>query len=267
MDRSRSRVRQREAAVRPDRVDAERACPRHGQDSRWWRCRRHSGTIVRYHRKMPSAEPAFFDPLSTEDLTNTICERFEREYTRPLNKAFPLFEGSGLYAIYCIAEGTDLYDPLITFDIPIYVGKSHSHSSATGKPAKTPHPLWSRVGQHRKSIGEAENLRLDHFGVRILCTPDVHCDLGENGLRVGFQPVWNSELTGFGSNEQGPTTRTSARSKWDTLHPGRRRSFGAEPHNPDILRAAVRKRVAKQVANCHLLPWRAHKLDSPSRSC
>ncbi|PZG19816.1 restriction endonuclease [Micromonospora craterilacus] len=216
---------------------------------------------------MPSAEPAYFDPLSTTDLTNTICERFERERTRPLINELPFFEGSGLYAIYCIAEGSDLYDPLIPFDIPVYVGKSHSHSSATGKPAKTSHPLWLRVGQHRKSIGEVESLRLEQFGIRILRTPDVHCDLGENGLRVGFQPVWNSELTGFGSNEQGSTTRSSARSRWDTVHPGRRRSFGAEPHDPEALRTAVRQRVARQVASCHLLPWRAHMLGPSSRSC
>ncbi|MEU3452874.1 Eco29kI family restriction endonuclease [Micromonospora sp. NPDC006766] len=179
---------------------------------------------------------------------------------RPLFEELSRFDGSGLYAIYCIAEGTGLYDPLILLDIPVYVGKSHSHSSATGRPANTSHPLWARVGQHRQSISEAHNLRLEQFGVRLLRTPDVHCDLGENGLRVGYQPAWNSELTGFGSNEQGSSTRRSARSRWDTVHPGRRRSFGAEPHDPDDLRTRVRRHVAQQVANCHLLPWRNHKI-------
>lgn len=209
---------------------------------------------------MIDPEPAYFDPLSTKDLTTIICGRFEREPLRSLESELPRFEGSGLYAIYCVASGSDLYEPLIPFEIPVYVGKSHSHSSATGDPAPTPDPLWRRVRGHRTSIGDADNLTVSHFGVRLLRMPDVHCDLGENGLRVGYRPVWNSILTGFGSNEQGSSTRSSARSRWDTVHPGRRRTFGRETHDLQAQRTRVQERVAEQVANYHLLPWRAHEV-------
>ncbi|TCB96636.1 Eco29kI family restriction endonuclease [Micromonospora zingiberis] len=203
-------------------------------------------------------QPAYFDPLSTKDLTTIICGRFEREPLRSLKAELPRFDGSGLYAIYCVGPGSNLYEPLISLTIPIYVGSSHSHSSATGDPASTADPLWRRVRGHRISIAEAGNLEVSQFGVRLLRMPDVHCDLGENGLRVGYRPVWNSILTGFGSNEQGAKTRTSARSRWDTVHPGRKRTFGQEAHDSGKLRARVQERVAEQVNGYHLLPWRSY---------
>lgn len=214
---------------------------------------------------MPQSTPTYFDPLSTRDLTQFICERFEREKLRPLDCDLPRFEGSGLYAIYCIREGTDLYEPLISLSIPVYVGKSHTSNSAIGNSVETPESLWGRVRQHQQSIDAAHNLQLRQFGVRLLRTPDVHCDLGENGLRVGYRPVWNRILTGFGSNEQGSSTRRSARSKWDTVHTGRRRTFGSEPHDAESLRTRVREHVAWQVESHLQLPWRAQEL-SPSTS-
>ncbi|GAB3954644.1 hypothetical protein GCM10027614_62080 [Micromonospora vulcania] len=96
---------------------------------------------------------------------------------------------------------------------------------------------------------------MEDFGVRLLRLPDVHCDLGENGLRVGYQPVWNGILTGFGSNEQGEKTRKSARSMWDTVHPGRRRTFGSEKHKAEDLREKVQQRITEQIDTYSQLGW------------
>ncbi|WP_442930201.1 Eco29kI family restriction endonuclease [Micromonospora sp. LH3U1] len=193
--------------------------------------------------------PPYFDPLSTEDLTKIICSRFEQEPAQSLASELPRFVGSGLYAIYYVSGTDELYAPLMDYKIPVYVGQSRSHNSATGKPAKFKDPLWRRVSQHRQSIDGAENLALADFGIRLLRLPDVHCGLGENGIRVGYRPVWNEILTGFGSNEQGRTTRRSARSMWDTVHPGRARTFGVEKHKSEDLRTKVVKRITEQVSS------------------
>jgi hypothetical protein len=92
--------------------------------------------------------------------------------------------------------------------------------------------------------------------VRLLLTPDVHADLGENGLRVNYQPVWNAVLRGFGSHEQGASTRRGARSEWDTVHPGRERTFGHVKHDADTLVQRVRAHIACQVAAVGDIPWR-----------
>ena len=89
----------------------------------------------------------------------------------------------------------------------------------------------------------------------MLRMPDVHIALGEDGLRVGYVPVWNAVLKGFGSKEQGATTRRSKRSAWDTVHPGRRRTFGDDSHDSAKLKAAVVDHIQNQI-NRGQVPWR-----------
>ena len=85
--------------------------------------------------------------------------------------------------------------------------------------------------------------------------PDVHIDMGEDGLRRGYQPVWNSVLTGFGSHEQGSSTRRSGRSKWDTVHQGRSRTYGQETHDYDTLVRKTEDKIAMQKEYFPNLPW------------
>ncbi|WP_405785576.1 MULTISPECIES: Eco29kI family restriction endonuclease [unclassified Streptomyces] len=87
-----------------------------------------------------------------------------------------------------------------------------SSNSSTGEKVQEKYPLYSRLKQHRTSIAEG-GLPIAEFRFRALLLPDVHADLGENGLRVGYQPLWNSKFQGFGSKEQGSTTRQSKKSK------------------------------------------------------
>ncbi|MGH3407952.1 MAG: Eco29kI family restriction endonuclease [Streptosporangiaceae bacterium] len=200
--------------------------------------------------------PTFYDPMGTENVTSAICRELERQPLVLLDPPIDRFDGSGLYAIYYRGATRGLYAPLAGLKIPVYVGQALSHNSATGAATGGRNPLWNRVQEHSQSIGEAQNLHLADFGVRLLLLPDVHSDLGENGLRVFYRPVWNAILTGFGSHEQGATTRQSSRSRWDTVHPGRNRTFGASRHDPDVLMTRSRTHIASQLANYQAAPWR-----------
>lgn len=201
-----------------------------------------------------SESPPFFDPLSTEELTRVICRRFEEEDLIPMVD-LPMFPGAGLYAIYYEGSSQSLYAPLRGLRIPVYVGQALSHNSATGR-EKSARPLAKRVREHRKSIA-GTRLRVADFRVCLLRMPDVHVSLGENGLLTGYRPVWNSVLRGFGSHEQGSSTRQSAKTRWDTVHPGRSRTAGPEVrHKARKLREEVRAAVAAQVESAPTLWWR-----------
>lgn len=200
--------------------------------------------------------PAFFDPIGTERITAAICQELERQPLISLHHELPRFEGSGLYAIYYHGKKVALYAPLANYKIPVYVGQALSHNSATGAAVGSRTPLWERTRDHRASIDGSE-LPVAEFGVRLLRLPDVHADLGENGLRVNYLPVWNAVLSGFGSHEQGSSTRQSSRSKWDTVHPGRRRTFGASRHDKGDLELLVQAHINKQVASYDSVPWHA----------
>lgn len=199
-------------------------------------------------------QPPHFDPLSTEQLTRIICRQFEEQPSFSLQRPVPNFDGAGLYAVYYHGETVKLYQPLRDVAIPLYVGQARSYNSATGRGQQLPQPLWSRVQQHRRSMIEG-GLPVDEFGVRLLRMPDVHIDMGEDGLRRGYQPVWNSVLTGFGSHEQGSRTRRSGRSKWDTVHQGRSRTYGQDEHQYDALLRKAEEKIATQMEDFPNLPW------------
>ena len=199
-------------------------------------------------------EPPHFDPLSTEQLTRIICRQFEEQPSFSLRQPMPRFDGAGLYAIYYHGESVALYQPLRDVAIPLYVGQARSYNSATGVGQRSPRPLWSRVEQHRRSI-MGGGLPVEEFGVRLLRMPDVHIDMGEDGLRRGYQPVWNSVLTGFGSHEQGSTTRQSKQSKWDTVHSGRSRTYGQERRDYDVLVRKTKEKIVMQIEEFPNLPW------------
>lgn len=204
---------------------------------------------------MPSEyTPASFDPLSTGQIANTICETLERQPLVSMVSEIPRFGGSGLYALYYRGHGENLYRPLVNLQIPVYAGQALSSNSATGLRVQDRFPLHARLRKHRTSITEG-GLSIGEFRFRALLLPDVHADLGENALRVGYQPVWNSILTGFGSNEQGSATRQSKKTKWDTVHPGRRRSHGGEVHDSELLKAEVGAHIKRQVNRYGGLPW------------
>lgn len=198
--------------------------------------------------------PEYYDPMDTEHVTAAICHELERQPLIPLDPLIGRFDGSGLYAVYYDGQTVPLYRPLARLKIPVYVGQALSHNSATGVAVTERRPLWRRVRDHRASI-DGSDISAAEFGVRLLRLPDVHADLGENGLRVFYQPVWNTILRGFGGHEQGPSTRQGARSKWDTVHPGRSRTFGADKYDRDELMQAVQAHIANQITSYRDAPW------------
>jgi len=211
---------------------------------------------------MADFSPEEFDPLSTKDLTAIICRKFEEQ--RPHGLAnLPHFTRAGLYAIYYAGTTRDLYVPLSGLLIPLYVGSAQQHNSATGASAPTSSPLWKRVHDHEVSIDQSD-LDISEFQVRLLLMPDVHIDLGENGLRVGYKPVWNSVLTGFGSREQGSTTRQGKQSKWDAVHPGRARTHGSQRDDRTELIDAAADLIDRQVSLCGTegLDWSTYDPDA-----
>jgi hypothetical protein len=197
--------------------------------------------------------PASFDPLSTEQIANTICETFERQPLVSMTREIPRFEGSGLYALYYRGVSVDLYLPLASLQVPVYAGQARSNS-ATGERVRERYPLHGRLKHHRLSIMEG-GLPIAEFRFRALLLPDVHADLGENALCVGYTPIWNSKLRGFGSKEQGATTRQSKKSKWDTVHGGRRRTHGGVVHDVEKLVPEAKAHIARQVSDYDELPW------------
>ena len=80
--------------------------------------------------------------------------------------------------------------------------------------------LRTRLGQHARSIEQAENLELHDFDCRWLVLAPVWIGLTEQILIDEYRPVWNA-IRGFGNHDQGTTRRAQKRSQWDTLHPGR----------------------------------------------
>lgn len=229
------------------------------------RCGFHDSAKLGCDALLMSFAPEYYDPLSTSGLTAVICRKFEEQPPHSIAN-LPRFDGAGLYAIYYDGSTHGLYRPLTGYLIPVYVGSAQSHSSATGKAASSTTPLWSRVGQHEKSIDES-NLDVNEFRVRLLLMPDVHIDLGENGLRVGYKPVWNSVFRGFGSKEQGSATRSSGQSAWDAAHPGRSRTHGKKrPVSTAAKELRIAKRViAQQINLCganKAIDWRNYDPDA-----
>ncbi|MEV7491926.1 Eco29kI family restriction endonuclease [Streptomyces anulatus] len=198
--------------------------------------------------------PNSYDPLSTEQISHTICAMLERQPLVSMLHEIPRFDGAGLYALYYRGESVPLYRPLNELQIPVYAGQGAASNSATGAKTTARRPVYDRLRKHRRSMEEA-NLPLWEFRFRALLLPDVHANLGENGLRVGYQPVWNHTLTGLGGNEQGSSTRQSKKSKWDTVHDGRSRTHGGVVHEADKLLADAEAHIAKQVAAYDKLPW------------
>lgn len=212
---------------------------------------------------MASFSPEYFDPLSTSDLTAIICRQFEQQESHPLAD-LPRFTGAGLYAIYYSGTKESLYVPLRDCLIPLYVGSARSHDSATGGSAPTSSPLRDRLREHEESIN-ASSLDLSEFRVRLLLMPDVHIALGENGLRVGYKPVWNAILRGFGNHDPGGGRRDGEETAWDCVHPGRSRTHGKKRRDRLLLIALAHDLIVRQRSELGTtggLDWSKHSVDA-----
>ncbi|MFF5608982.1 Eco29kI family restriction endonuclease [Streptomyces cellulosae] len=164
-----------------------------------------------------------FNPLDIDLLSRNLREEMDGRPRVSLDSVKP-FPGAGLYALYYTGD-LKIYERLRDADVPIYVGRAQAGSSSYGEPPNESEPkLYKRIANHRKSINEAENLSASDFDVRYLILDDVWVILGERALLRTYRPVlWNSLMTGFGSNHPGGG-RKNGRSVWDSIHPGRKRA-------------------------------------------
>ncbi len=159
---------------------------------------------------------AAYDPASTRSLSRDVARELLVQPLGPLPPA-QKFAGAGVYAIYYTGS-FKLYAAVSDAKRrkgPIYVGKS--------RPAKheTDAPLYSRLGEHAKSIDEVSNLNLGDFKCRYLILVEAWIRPSEDFLVAYFQPLWNRVVKGFGNHPVGGPRTGGQVSRWDALHPGR----------------------------------------------
>lgn len=169
-----------------------------------------------------------FNPLDISSLAHSIVTRMEEREPTPLSK-ISRFVGAGLYAIYYTGQHA-AYALLADrnsddrFEEPIYVGKAVPAGSRRGleAPSQTTRVLFRRLGEHVTSIGAVANLNIEDFWARWVVLEDIWIPLGESAMLRRYRPVWNAIVDGFGNHDPGAGRRAGKRSRWDTLHPGRR---------------------------------------------
>jgi hypothetical protein len=196
-----------------------------------------------------------FNPLDKLALAESIERRLLDQPCIELPP--PRFDGAGVYAIYYMGD-FEAYEPISSpeCETPIYVGKAVPSGSRRGgflAPAPT-RTMWSRLGQHARSIELAENLDLDDFRCRYLVVDDIYVPLGEAVLISHFEPVWNSVVEGFGKHDPGAGRRGGRRSSWDELHPGRQWAEQPAARTREEVLARVADFFAGQLPDEELLP-------------
>ncbi|MCK4283899.1 MAG: Eco29kI family restriction endonuclease [Candidatus Brocadiae bacterium] len=165
-----------------------------------------------------------FDPLDYVNIARTVVEGLLR---RPLQKLgeIPAFFGAGIYAIYYTGPFT-CYRRIAERpgEIPIYVGKAVPPGARKGGEGLAPlrtMALSNRLKQHGRSLGQAENLQVQHFLCRYLVVEPVWIRLAEQVLVERFRPLWNCVVDGFGNHPPGRGRSSMRRPRWDIVHPGR----------------------------------------------
>lgn len=168
-----------------------------------------------------------FDPLEA-DQSALIGPRFVHAFLDADIYMFadlPRFSGAGLYGLYYLGPPLP-YAPDYPCDRPVYCGKALPSGSRKGKPRGISSELYSRIRHHRRNILAVEQhpqqtLRLDDFMVRWLVTTPIWIAAGESKLIEVYQPLWNTDIDGFGNNDLGKRRKDSEISQWDKHHPGR----------------------------------------------
>lgn len=189
--------------------------------------------------QLPSS---FFDPTEPSLIGRFISIALVAQQRHPLNN-ITSFYGSGIYAIYYCGN----FEPYLSIsrtETPIYVGKADPQGNPKS-PVDQGTKLYSRLGEHRKSIQKVEYINISDFECRYLAVQSGYQAAAEKHLIGLFRPLWNNEtkiLYGIGKHGDSSETRANNKSPWDTLHPGREWARG----NPEALtREEIIARVAR----------------------
>ena len=191
-----------------------------------------------------------YNPLEKRNLAESLQRHILAAAINPLSDAAArrATSGAGVYALYYNGPFAD-YAPMSEANskgkwaLPIYVGKAIPAGARVGSgidsALEATRSLGDRLSRHSRSIDETSNLDLADFSFRYLVIDDVWIPLGEAILIENFQPLWNTVLSGFGSNPTGGPRAAQALSKWDTLHPGRSGAGVSPGSNVQAVRALV----------------------------
>jgi len=202
----------------------------------------------------PLDDPAY-KGLAARIGETIIDELLMSRPVRPL-AALPMFQGAGLYMLYYTGEHMPFraYEALASknrgdyFTAPIYVGKSERSATRTGagEPDERGSALHNRLNKHKTSLRQAANLDLADFHCQYLVLEDAFIRLGEHCLIRRYQPLWNSYVSGFGSNAAGGGRHAGQRSLWDTIHPGRNGAEYLQPNevSPERILIMVERALA-----------------------
>ena len=157
------------------------------------------------------------------------------------------FVSGGVYALY-YNGGFELYRPIAALNRkslsqPIYVGKAVPPGWRTARSVERTEvsTLYSRLGQHARSITQVKGLEISSFKTRFMILEGVESDLVvpiEAALIRKFKPLWNTLVDGFGNHDPGKGRYNQARSEWDVLHAGRtwaERLTGTSPQLEKII--------------------------------
>jgi len=187
-----------------------------------------------------------YNPLNVDELGRNAARALMQYSAVPLPPV-ETFSGAGVYTIHYggdFGPYSDMGD-----GEPIYVGKADAPGKRQGRArsTRTGKPLSKRLGEHAKSIEQADNLDLADFTCRWLIIDPVWIGLTEQVLISDYRPVWNAVVDGFGHHDQGSSRQGQKRSRWDTVHRGR---LWAErqKNNPDsvsVILDAIRAHRAK----------------------
>lgn len=141
------------------------------------------------------------------------------------------FHGTGVYAIYCVANSgvyKDFHEINRTsYDIPIYVGKAVPRGWRQGRTSSSDalsYELHNRIREHGRSIELAKSLQIASFYCRFIILEGKEGDLigaVEAALIRKYQPIWNTLIDGFGNHDPGSGRYQQAKSDWDVCHSGR----------------------------------------------
>ena len=165
-----------------------------------------------------------FDPTSPKIIGDLVARTLLMQDKESLADAVKQsFYGAGVYAIYY--DGAfDCYAPISSKDHPIYVGKADPGTLHAPTPEDQGVALYTRLKDHNRTIGSADNLNLADFCCRYLVVRSAWVETAEDLLIDWFKPVWNKEMKicqGFGKHGDSADTRSNKRSPWDELHAGR----------------------------------------------
>lgn len=169
---------------------------------------------------MVAAVPEY-NPLDYANLTrNCVIELMRRgPFALPLGAQFA---GAGVYALFYTGTAK-MYAKVRSDDAtwPVYVGKAVPPGARKGGIARQSRALYSRIGEHAKSIDAATNLRTEDFLCRYLVVTPLWITMAERFLIDHYKPIWNVCVEGFGNHDPGSGRHEGEITWWDVLHPGR----------------------------------------------